>query len=107
MPVGRDSYNKDKCVTGGANEQEAYLVGKTHTSTEADTPNDEHGQVLGKGTQDGTDAEGSASKNHDQLPATKAGDGASEKAEESTCIKHSMFNSMFNRVQDAKKSVTV
>lgn len=39
----------------------AYLVGKADASTKADTADDKHGKVLGKGTQDGTNAEGSSS----------------------------------------------
>ncbi len=63
----------------------SYLVGKTNTSTKADTANDEHGQVLGKGTQNGANTEGGATHDHDQLPATNLGDWASEEGEESTC----------------------
>ena len=62
-----------------------YLVGKADASTKADTTNDEHGKVLGKGTQDGANAEGSSPQNHDQLPATDASHRAGEEAEESSC----------------------
>ena len=57
----------------------AYLVGKANAGTKADATNDEHGKVLGKGTQDGANAEGSSPQNHDQLPATNASHRASEK----------------------------
>ena len=63
----------------------SYLVGKADTSTKADTTNDEHGQVLGKGTQDGTNAEGSATTDHDQLPAAKSGYWVGEESEEGAC----------------------
>ena len=62
-----------------------YLVGKADTSTKADTANDEHSQVLSKGTQNGADAEGSTTQNHDQLPATNPGHRASEETEKGTC----------------------
>ena len=67
----------------------AYLVGKANAGTEADTADDGHGEVLGKGTQDGANAEGSSSQNHDQLPATNAGHRACEEAEGSTCSRSS------------------
>ena len=63
----------------------SYLVGKADTSTKADTANDEHGQVLGKGTQNGTNAEGSATTDHDQLPAANLGYWVGEESEEGTC----------------------
>ena len=61
------------------------LVSKPDAGTKADSANDEHGQILSKGTQDGAYAEGSASKNHDQLSATNARHWSSEEAEESSC----------------------
>ena len=61
------------------------LIGEADASTKADTANDEHGKVLGKGTQDGANAEGSSPQYHNQLPATNARHRASEEAEESAC----------------------
>ena len=62
-----------------------YLVGKANASTQADAANDEHGQILGKGTQDGTSAEGGTSTDHHQLPASELGNRVAEESKESTC----------------------
>lgn len=72
-------------ICSDAEGQVIYLVGKADTRAEEDTADDEHGQVLSKGTQDGANAEGGATKNHDQFPATKAGHWSGEEAEESSC----------------------
>ena len=73
----------DVSILGAA--QTTDLVGKTDTGTKADTANDEHGQVLSEGTQDGANTEGGTTQNHDQLPATNLGNGRCEEAEKSTC----------------------
>ncbi len=49
--------------------------------------NDEHGQVLGKRTQNGANAEGGTTQNHDQFPATNARHRSGEETEEGPCSK--------------------
>ena len=89
MTPNTDSVHHASC---NRTQQQAYLVGKADTSTKADTANDEHGQILGKGTQNGTNTEGSTTTDHNQLPAANLGNWAGKECEESACIRSTLVS---------------